>query len=113
MGRYSPLARWRRFERRHDLPSFIIANWALGALVGQVCVALLLCFDPVGLRGLLARSDLAMVALAMLCGGFAVTFGGVVCAGAVMLSERDPEGGGRRGRLSWLRPAFLRVAARP
>ena len=112
MGRFSPLARWRRFERRHDLPSFIIANCALGALAGQVCVALLLFFDPVGLRPLLLRSDMEIVALAMLCLGFAVTFGGVTSAGAVMLIERDPEGGGTRGRLSRLRPALRRAAVR-
>jgi len=93
---HSLLVRWRRFERRHALPSFIIVNWALGAAVGLVCVALLLIFDPVGLRPLLARSDMAFVAVAMLCGGFAVTFGGVVCAGAVMmLSDRGPDGGRR------------------
>ena len=74
---------------RDPLVSMIVMHWALGALTGVACAALLLALDVAGLRSLLWRADLAAPALALLFGGFAITFGGVVAASAVMLAPRD------------------------
>lgn len=65
-------------------------NWALGVALGLVFASLLLAFDTAGLRSLILRSDLVIPAFALLYGGFAITFGGVVCASAIMrLPQRE------------------------
>ena len=89
--------RWRRFGRRHSLPRFIILHWILGSALGLAFAALLLIVDPVGLRWLILHSNAPFIALALLGGGFALTFGGVVAASAVMLiaPEATPQGGAR------------------
>ena len=76
---------------RDPLVGMIVMHWALGALTGIACAALLLALDVAGLRSLLWKADLAAPALALLFGGFAITFGGVVAASAVMLTPRDDD----------------------
>lgn len=67
----------------------IVTNWILGAATGVGC-ALFLFFDDVeGLRSLLVASDVLWIGLALLCSGFAITFGGVVAASAVMMVPKD------------------------
>jgi len=100
------LARYRRID---PLVRFMIAHWALGAATGVVCAALLLAIDPFGLRQLIAGSDAAALAVALLTFGFASTFGGLVCAAAVMFPDgyfardREPPRGLKA-------PAVLRLA---
>ncbi|MCA0422980.1 MAG: hypothetical protein LCH61_06595 [Proteobacteria bacterium] len=62
----------------------LVVNWALGITLGVLFAAGILAVDIGGLRSMIFRSDLAIPALALLFGGFAITCGGVVCASAVM-----------------------------
>ena len=77
----------------------LVTHWVLGAMLGAACAALVILIDIAGLRGLLLRADGVMwEGLVLMFGGFAVTFGGVVCAGAVMtvpISDTHPDRGAR------------------
>jgi hypothetical protein len=73
----------------------IVTHWILGALTGMVCAALLLLVDIAGLRSLLMASDMCWVGILLLLSGFAITFGGVVCASAIMMVPVDGEDPGR------------------
>lgn len=105
--------RWRRMDR---LVRAMIANWIGGMAVGLVCAALLLAFDFSGIRSLLWRSDMAISGTLLLCAAFAFTFGGLVCAAAVMRfgsDDDDEPRGGRRARAApALRPALAAAPAR-
>jgi hypothetical protein len=108
----------RRWRRTDPLVRAMILNWALGMLAGLVCAGFILVFDAFGVRSLLWRSDILLPGVALLCAGFAFTFGGVVCATAVMTFGADdgPEGKpkGLRLRIGALRRlAALPVAAAP
>ena len=92
--------RWLRMDR---LVRAMIVNWIGGMGVGLICAALLLAYDFAGVRTLLLRSDMFITGTLMLFAAFAFTFGGIVCAAAVMRfgSEDDDEPrGGRRSRVS-------------
>ena len=91
----SRIGAWRRWSARHRVARAMILNWAFGMAIGVFCAALLLAFDLFGVRSLLWRSDIAFVGSAMLCAAFAFTFGGVVCAAAVMSLGADEENGAR------------------
>lgn len=67
----------------------LFVNWALGIGLGVAFASAVLWFDLGGLYSLIARSSDALVATALLYGGFSVTCGGVVCASAIM---RLPQG---------------------
>ena len=70
----------------------IITHWMLGAALGMMCAAALLWLDIAGLRGLLLRADRVMwEGIFLLFGGLAITFGGVVCASAVMAVSRNDD----------------------
>jgi hypothetical protein len=109
--------RWRTID---PLVRLMILNWALGMLAGLACAAIILVFAAFGVRSLLWRSDVLIPGAALLCAGFAFTFGGVVCASAVMTFAADDRPQGRPGGLR-LRPpigaprrlAPVRVAAAP
>jgi len=110
--------RARRHWRRQDrLVRMMVVNWVGGMVVGIVCSVLLLSLDVAGLRTLLWRSDMPVTATLMLMGAFAFSFGGLVCAAAVMMTGHDddigPPRGGRKLKLAH-RPqfAFARVGAR-
>lgn len=91
--------RWRRMDR---LVRMMIVNWLSGMAVGVVCAALALIFDIAGLRTLLSNSDVAFLGAAMLIAACAFSFGGIVCATAVMRvsDEDEPPRGGRRARFA-------------
>jgi hypothetical protein len=95
----------------------MIANWIGGMIVGMICAVLLLSLDVAGLRTLLWRSDMPIAATLMLMGAFAFTFGGLVCAAAVMMAGHDddlgPPRGGRKLKFAQ-RPqlAFVSAGAR-
>jgi hypothetical protein len=84
-------------KRLDPLVRHIVVNWVLGALAGMVCASALLLIDSFGLTPLLWRSDVAVAALLLFYFGFMTTFGGLVCAAAVMLPR-------------WTRPKERRLA---
>ena len=88
-------AAWRRWGARQPLARAMVVNWAFGMAIGGFCAGLLLAFDFFGVRSLLWRSDALIPGLALLCAGFAFTFGGVVCAAAVMGFAADDDSRGR------------------
>jgi hypothetical protein len=70
----------------------IITHWMLGAALGMMCGGALLWLDIAGLRSLLFRADRVMwEGIVLLFGGLAITFGGVVCASAVMTVSRNDD----------------------
>jgi hypothetical protein len=75
----------------------MIVNWSFGWAVGALAALALLAGDVAHLRTLMLHSDLMWQGLALLFGGFGVTFGGVVCATAVMLLPGDEETKGGSG----------------
>ncbi len=90
--------------RRNRALRLIVTNWILGAALGVLCATLFLAFDIAHLRSLTWHADhVAWVALALLFGGFAVTFGGIVCAAAVMTVPGSETG--RPGGLGAAQPA--------
>jgi hypothetical protein len=95
----------RRWGAGDPLVRAMIVNWAFGMAIGVFCALLILAFDFVGLRSLLWRSDALIPGLVLLCASFAFTFGGVVCAAAVMSFGADDE--------SWGKPTGLRLRSAP
>ena len=79
------------------LVRMMLLNWASGILVGVVCAGIVLAVDLAGIRSLMIRSNFLWQGLALLFGGFSITFGGVVCATAIMTlpteEEQKPRGG--------------------
>jgi hypothetical protein len=80
------------------LVRMMIANWLIGMAVGLVCATILLALDIAGVRSLLWRSDMPVTATLMLFASFAFTFGGLVCAAAIMMAKDDDVGPPRGGR---------------
>jgi len=80
---------------------YMIFHWVLGALLGALFATALLIFDPFGLRPLMRDSGMGPVAAFMLYVGFMTSFGGLVCAVAVMFPPDDdePPRGGLRGNV--------------
>jgi hypothetical protein len=100
------------------LVRYMIFHWALGALGGALCTTLLLVFDPFGMWPLIHDSGLGVPAIFLLYVGFTTSFGGLVCAAAVMFPPKDddPPRGGLRGNVvpaNWKpKPAYARAPAR-
>src|SRR5271165_7441732 len=100
------------------LVRYMIFNWVLGALLGALLATALLVFDPFGLRPLMNDSGMGPAAAFLLYIGFMTTFGGLVCAAAVMFlpKDEDPPRGGLRGNVTpanWKpRLAYARAARR-
>ncbi len=86
----------------------VVLNWILGIGAGILAAALLLWLDIAGLRTLLVR-DGSVVGLVLLFGGFAVTFGSVVCGTAIMAVRPEPESDWDAGGSAALEPAAARV----
>jgi len=89
-------------EQRRDalrVVHLIVINWALGAIVGCGFAGLLLWFDIAGAGRLILKADPIWPPLALLFGGFAITFGALVAGTAIMLAPQsedppdDPPGG--------------------
>lgn len=105
---------WKRIP---PLFRFLALNCVAGIAASWLFLAGLLWLDTGGLRTLLTGSPDGAIAIALLAGGFAVTFGSAAMGTAVWLMpyDRGRTGGGRwvvlrRGR----RPSEpVRVAARP
>lgn len=95
----------------HDpLIRMVIVNWILGAFMGVAFAAVLLAADVAGMGSLMLGANLSLPALALLFGGFAITFGGVIAATAVMLTNEDDDEDGGHG--FHLEPVRVRVPVR-
>ncbi|RBP04185.1 hypothetical protein DFR50_14058 [Roseiarcus fermentans] len=107
----------RRPKKLDPLVRYMIFHWIMGTLGGALCATLLLVFDPFGLWPLMHDSGLGLEALLLLYIGFMTSFGGLVCAAAVMFPPKDddePPRGGLRGTVvpaGW-KPAYVRVPSR-
>jgi hypothetical protein len=72
------------------LVRLVVVNWLIGGGIGIATALLFLLFNIAGIATLLSRSDIAWAGLLLFFAGFAVTFGSVVAASAVMFTrERD------------------------
>jgi hypothetical protein len=77
-------------EPGDSLVWFIIVHWILGAVAGALCASIVLILNLGQLRTLLASSDVQVIGLALLYGGFMLTFAAVVCGTALMqLAAKD------------------------
>ena len=103
-----------RAQKRLDpLVRYMIFSWVLGALAGALAATALLVFDPFGLWPLMHDSGMGAAAIFLLYVGFMTTFGGLVCAAAVMFPPKDddPPRGGLRANVT-PQFAFVRVPRR-
>ena len=84
------------------LVRYMIFHWVLGALGGALCTTALLVFDPFGMWPLIHDSGMGVEAIFLLYVGFMTSFGGLVCAAAVMVPPKDddPPRGGLRGNVT-------------
>jgi hypothetical protein len=98
----------KRWSEVPPLFRFLAVNCFIGIAASWLFLAGFLWLDISGLRGLLANSPDGAVALALLAGGFAVTFGSASMATAVWLMPYDADHGGRTLRFRPQRPATLR-----
>ncbi len=102
-----------RAYRAQRLVRLMLYNWALGALFGFAMAGLIVASNVAGLRELILNATPMWLPLLALFVGFGSTFGGVVCATAVMLLQVDDKADGGNGRKSpILLPAFAFARAR-
>jgi hypothetical protein len=81
-------------DRRDAIMHLVVAHWILGMALGLACAALVLWLDIANLRSLIVRDDrIIWEGMLLLFGGFALTFGGVVSAGAIMILPKDDDDG--------------------
>ncbi len=104
----------RRPRKKLDpLVRYMIFHWILGMLGGALCVTLLLIFDPFGFWGLFHDSGLGVEAIFLLYVGFMTSFGGLVCATAVMFPPKDDDDEPRGGLRGNALPANWRLRLAP
>ena len=77
--------------RLDSLVRYMIVHWVLGALGGALCTTALLVFDPFGMWPLIYDSGMGVEAIFLLYVGFMTSFGGLVCAAAVMYPPKDDD----------------------
>src|SRR5271157_1892873 len=115
LGGTSPrVAAETRANGLDPLVRYMIFHWVLGALVGALCTTALLVFDPFGIWPLIHDSGTGIPAIFLLYVGFMTSFGGLVCAAAVMFPPKDddPPRGGLRGNVMPANCAPRRAAGR-
>ncbi len=95
------------------LVRYMIFHWILGMLAGALCVTLLLVFDPFGFWKLFNDSGLGVEAIFLLYVGFMTSFGGLVCAAAVMFPPKDDDDEPRGGLRGNVMPANWRLRLAP
>lgn len=74
----------RRWSWLPEIRRYILLPGLAGVLAGQAAVAALLALDVGGLRTLILASHDGWIAIALLCSGFAITFGSAAIGAAVM-----------------------------
>ncbi len=103
---------WKKLPR---LVRFMLRHAALGILAGWLLLAGLLWADVGGLYTLIAHSRFGHVALFLLMGGFAVTFGAAAVSSAVLLGHEFEEDSdlddASKAPVADLEPAPAKVAA--
>ena len=75
----------------HSIPRLIVENWILGAAAGVLCASIVLAIDLVHLRTLIWHSSEPWIALALLYGGFILTFASLLAGTAVMTMKIDED----------------------
>ncbi len=104
---------WKSLPR---LVRFMFRNAAIGIAAGWIFLGMLLWADVGGLYSLIAHSRLGHVALFLLFGGFAVTFGAAGVSSAVLLGhefdEDDTPDNASKAPVTELKPALVKVAAK-
>jgi hypothetical protein len=95
----------RAMRNSSRLVRLMITNWVFGWAIGFVGAAAVLASNMAGIRDLMFKSDIMWQALALLFCSFGFTFGGVVCATAVMLLPIEETESGRGG--GHAAPVFL------
>ncbi len=79
------MAQTRTQKNAGRLVRLMVMNWIFGWAIGWACASAVLLSNVGGIRVLMFKSEFMLQGLALLFGGFGFTFGGVVCATAVML----------------------------
>ncbi|MBM3607399.1 MAG: hypothetical protein FJX29_02940 [Alphaproteobacteria bacterium] len=105
----------RNSQKDTRIIRLIVFNWIAGAVLGLGVAAALILMDVAGIGSLIWRSSNATSALALLAGGFALTFASLVAGTAIMLvpkndSPHDPPDG--LGAAAQLAPARAVAKAR-
>jgi len=86
---FEPVRRcWRSLPR---LIRFLIVNCASGIAAGWILLAALILSDTAGLRTLIWNSGSPLLPVAMLAGGFAITFGSAAMGAAIMMLRNGDE----------------------
>jgi len=80
-----------RLLPKNPIWRFMVVHWGQGMIIGAGVTGALLYFDIGHLRTLMVHSNVLIPAGLLLFIGFASTFGGVLCASAVMGLEEEPE----------------------
>ncbi len=104
---------WKSLPR---LVRFMLRNAGIGILAGWFLLGMILWADVGGLYSLIVTSRFAHVAIFLLMGGFAITFGAAGVASAVLLGHEFEEdagpGGSSTAPVTELKPALLKAPAR-
>ena len=104
---------WKSLPR---LVRFVLRNAAIGIAVGWLLLGMLLWSDIGGLYSLMAHSRFGHVALFLLMGGFAITFGAAAVSSAVLLGhefgEDDTPDNASKAPVTELKPALAKAPAR-
>jgi hypothetical protein len=87
----SVLTKLDRLLPKNPIWRFMVVHWGQGMLIGAVVTGAILTLDIGHLRTLMVHSNVLIPAGLLLFVGFATTFGGVLCASAVMGLEEKPE----------------------
>ena len=94
---------------RDPLLRIVVVNWIVGACLGVAFAALVLVADIGGMGSLILGHTVSIPAFALLFGGFAITFGGLVAATAIMLIKDDSDDDSDGGHGFTLQPIPVRA----
>lgn len=94
-----------------DLIQLYIKSCAIGFVLSAIFVGLLLGFDIMGLGGLIARSDVGLLALVLIWFFNGIVFAGVQFAYAIMsmADDDDDHHGGRPALVFLAEPIPIRI----
>jgi hypothetical protein len=90
------------------LHRLLAINAILGAILGLAAVSVVFALDIGHLRALVFRDEISFAALALLAGGFVVTFSSVLMGTAIM-GMRGPDDDDKGGHGNQLQPVRIRA----